>query len=328
MFKTGIAVVLALYVSQWLSLNPVLFVVIAAVMTTQPSIYKSYLHLLEQIQANAIGAVLGVVGYWLIGNEPVVIGIVVVVVILVNLLLKFESSIGLSIVTVVIVMDAPEGALNRFLLIMTGVLIALIVNAIILPPNHEKYMLEHIRNLNFKILPLLRLRYENAIDHLYIRKESIDISRELGKVRELFKLYREEKSFFRKHRKQKVRKIVVYRKLLETMEIELQLIRSLRKQGGQDFESRLQEHLAALAQYHEVIFLKLEGKIHAKTTQYQNISGTAEHLRVLEELLPLDKVPTASDLRPVVTSSLVIELSEHLEQLEMLVNNYLRSRKR
>lgn len=54
--KTGIAIVLALYLATWLGLPTPVFAGIAAVFAIQPSIYRSFLTIVDQVQANIIGA--------------------------------------------------------------------------------------------------------------------------------------------------------------------------------------------------------------------------------------------------------------------------------
>lgn len=53
--KTGIAIVLALYLATWLGLPTPVFAGIAAVFAIQPSIYRSFLTIVDQVQANIIG---------------------------------------------------------------------------------------------------------------------------------------------------------------------------------------------------------------------------------------------------------------------------------
>lgn len=52
--KTGIAIVLALYLATWLGLPTPVFAGIAAVFAIQPSIYRSFLTIVDQVQANII----------------------------------------------------------------------------------------------------------------------------------------------------------------------------------------------------------------------------------------------------------------------------------
>lgn len=55
-FKTGIAITLALYLASWIGLPAPIFAGIAAIFAIQPSIYRSFLIIIDQVQANIIGA--------------------------------------------------------------------------------------------------------------------------------------------------------------------------------------------------------------------------------------------------------------------------------
>ena len=59
-FKTGVAIVFALFIAELLQLPNPVFAGIAAIFAIQPSIYRSYLTVVEQIQSNLIGAMIAV----------------------------------------------------------------------------------------------------------------------------------------------------------------------------------------------------------------------------------------------------------------------------
>ena len=59
--KTGVAIVLALFIAELLGLPNPVFAGIAAIFAIQPSIYRSYLTIIEQIQGNVIGAVIAII---------------------------------------------------------------------------------------------------------------------------------------------------------------------------------------------------------------------------------------------------------------------------
>ena len=60
-FKTGIAITLALYLASWLGLPTPVFAGIAAIFAIQPSIYRSFLTIVDQVQANIIGAATAII---------------------------------------------------------------------------------------------------------------------------------------------------------------------------------------------------------------------------------------------------------------------------
>lgn len=331
--KTGIAVVLAYYVCMWLSLEPPFIAVVAAVLTTQPSIYMSLKFFADQLQANIIGALAAIGAYSVMGSDPIVIGITVMVVIALNMLLRLESSISLAILTVIAVMDNPDGAVNRFVLVMLGVVLAILVNAAFLPPNHERQFKEKLRSLHDRLLPLLR----NVLDHNFtlvsLSKERKELAAELKKAEDLFNTYKDERSLFKKQRKLKQHKLVIYRNMLETLRLELSLLRQLAGELPDEWREPLREGVHEITQAHELIFLKLEGMVKIRQPVDQHLS------RKMEELLGrlFDKPagdPAASsgcsagqaaDRPPqslVRIMGELVELEERLERLNRQVANY------
>jgi len=97
-FKTGLTVALALYISIWLGLEPPVLAAIAAALTIQPSVYRSWKNGLEQVQSNLIGAAVATIFTLALGNEPYIIAMVVMLVIGIILKLKLEKSTSLAVV--------------------------------------------------------------------------------------------------------------------------------------------------------------------------------------------------------------------------------------
>lgn len=322
--KTGLVVILALYICEWFHLEPAFVVVIAAVITTQPSVYRSYKHLLDQVQGNTIGAALGFFAVSLLGNHPILIGLIVIAVIAANLLLKLESSIVLSIITVVIVMDEPSSAINRFLLILTGVVLAMVINTLFFPPNHQKSLLEKLRDLNEHLLLLMRNSLEQPFDNALLKKEKETIESELKKTKDLYHLYYEERMILPKERKQKPYKLALYRQMIEVYDKELQILKCIRKEGKEWFGLHLADHLNALSQYHEIIFLRFEGKLKATASHQKNLKIAEENRHLFEDLMEQDKDLNASELRPIMLVALLTDLAEQLDHLDTLVTSYRR----
>src|SRR3954451_23750537 len=141
--KTGIAIVLALLIAQLIGLPSPVFAGIAAIFAVQPTIYRSYLSIIEQIQGNTIGAVIATIFVLLFGNNVFIIGLAAILVLGLHLKFKLENAIGLSLVTLVAIMETPgdtfiEFAIIRFLTVMLGVLAAFIVNLVFIPPKYEQ----------------------------------------------------------------------------------------------------------------------------------------------------------------------------------------------
>lgn len=72
-FKTGVAIVFALFIAETLHLSHPVFAGIAAIFAIQPSIYRSYLTIVEQIQGNIIGATVAILFVLLFGDRKSVV---------------------------------------------------------------------------------------------------------------------------------------------------------------------------------------------------------------------------------------------------------------
>lgn len=326
MLKTGIAVVLALYIGEWFKLEPVLIIVIAAVFATQPSIFRSYKYFLEQMQANTIGALLGYSGVVMIGNAPIVVGLIVIIVIIINILLKLETSIGLSILTVIIVMETPDGAVDRFLLIMLGIFISILVNAAFLPPNHERNLSELIKELNEHIFLLMRNIVVGGFEESSLNEEKKKIDQDFRKTEEIFNLYKEEKTISLKQRINKPSKLVIYRQMRVVIEKEIDLIMNFRKNANPFFDDQIHESIIELTQYHEHIFMKFDGKIKTKQKHEKN-SKVYEEIEELTQHMLTDYDSKKNNQSPYSLLSIVSllhELAKQLDHLDTLVTSYNR----
>jgi uncharacterized membrane protein YgaE (UPF0421/DUF939 family) len=273
--KTAIAVVVSLYVTEWFSLEPAFLVVLAAVIATQPSIYRSWQYILEQLQANTIGAVIGFVAVFFIGNEPLVIGIVVIVAILINLLLKFDKSIGLSIVTIIVIMEVPEEHLftfgiNRFLLILTGIIISVGINMLFIPPKYETKLIDRIKASSQMVFALLRSMVVLGLDEKTYRKQKDALAAEILKTEELYNLFKEERSYFKKKSMHKTRKLVLLGYMLDSLRMEIDLLDRYKKAASfltdirRPYADELKEMLLNTALYHEQIMMRYAGNTKTK----------------------------------------------------------------
>src|SRR5690606_22629792 len=110
---------------------------VAAIFAMQPTIYRSWRYLLDQLQTNTLGAVLAMAGGAMFSNEPIAVGLVCILVIMICIRLKMNETIGVTLVTVVAVMEASgqwEFAITRFTLILIGIVSAFLINILVFPP--------------------------------------------------------------------------------------------------------------------------------------------------------------------------------------------------
>jgi len=108
-FKTGLAVALAMIVAQYFGFEGGGVIAgIAAIYSTQPSLGRSYTNLKNRIMANTIGGLVAVFVVMTLGYNIYLLGISVMLLIAILNALKLEDVIGLSIVTLIVIMVGTD----------------------------------------------------------------------------------------------------------------------------------------------------------------------------------------------------------------------------
>lgn len=340
-FKTGIALIVALFICDWLELKPPALAAIAATLSIQPTLYRTWKQLREQLEANAIGAVLGVAATYYFGAEPIIVGAVVMIVIIINLRLKLEDSLALSIVTVVAVMETPTGdyllfAWNRFFLTIIGIFSAAIVNAVFLPPHYEKRLFSEVTKLGEKFSLLMRTLIHNEMEEKAFRAEKDEIKAGFKNVEMLYDLYTEEVTRFRKVKYSNTKKLVIFRQMLVVLYKEMDMLRTFERHIYSSFQPDhylfplIQKQLEELTTYHKDILMLYEGVLKPRETWRMPESIYEENQRLLHEFMSLypevKDTPQEEDdgqwrhLFPIVSE--ILEYANQLERLNKLVYTY------
>ncbi len=271
-FKTGLTVMLALYTSIWLNLEPPVLAAIAAALSIQPSVYRSWKNGLEQVQSNLIGAVIATVSILLLGNEPFIIAMVVMLVIGINLQLKFEKSTYLSVVTVLAMMTVPKQeflqfGLDRFFLILIGVLSSFVINIIFFRPQYEKMLFAQHKQLMDQVALSLRFFLDPARDAKASRKDIQEMKKLQENTQNLYLLMQEEKTHFQKARFSQWRKLVVYREMIKLAEEALRFLekaehhRAALEHLQPNLQDTLLNWLERVANEQERVYLLFEKKL-------------------------------------------------------------------
>lgn len=271
-FKTGIAIVVALFVAEMLQLPNAVFAGIAAIFAIQPTLYRSYLTIIEQIQGNLIGAITAVTFVLVFGHQIVTVGLAAVIIILIMLKLGLEKSISLALVTMIAIMEIKGDeflsfALLRLVTIVIGVLSAFIVNLLFMPPKYETKLFQAIHQAQDEIIRWIRLAGRQASEHIATKKSLDKLSERLTQVDLLYSLFKEERSYFKRNTVAKARKLVIYRQMIATSKSSHEVLSRLHKFENElsslpeHFRMMIQERLDALLTYHEQIHLKFVGKL-------------------------------------------------------------------
>ncbi|MEK4427046.1 aromatic acid exporter family protein [Solibacillus sp. FSL K6-1523] len=339
--KTGVAIVFALFLAELLKVPSPVFAGIAAVFAIQPSIYRSYLTILEQIQGNLIGAVIAVCFGLIFGHHIVAIGIAAIIVIGLMMKLKLEKSISLALVTVIAIMEVPGDeflmfGLIRFGTVMLGVFAAFIVNLIFLPPKYEVKLFKNINSVQDDIIRWTRLAVRQASEHVSTKITITKLKSRLNELNTMYDFFKEDRSYVKKQQFAKARKLVVYRQMILTSKKSYELLIRLHKHENElgklpkQFQFIIQDRLDFLLTYHEQLLLKYTGKLrpeHSKWTRHEEYLQGAELMeRFIQQIASAQEEATEdeqfSSYHLLYILSRILDYEENLEHLDTLIVSY------
>lgn len=335
--KTGIAIVIALFIAQLLELPTAVFAGIAAIFAIQPSIYRSYLTIVEQLQGNLIGATVAVVFTLLLGPQLIVVGLAAVVVMIIMLKLGLEKSISLALVTMIAVMEVKGDdfltfALLRVATILVGVLAAFLVNLVFMPPKYETKLFQAIHQAQDEIIRWTRLAGRQASEHSATKKSLSKVKERLEQIDQLYSLFKEERSYVKKTSAAKARRLVVYRQMIITTRSSYDVLKRLHQFENElinlpeHFRMMIQERLEVLLVYHEQLHLKFVGKLKAEREDDGLQSEFIQRQEVMDifakEIAITKEEEDFSTYHLLHVLSSILNYEEQLEHLDMLITSY------
>ncbi|ADC50230.1 MULTISPECIES: FUSC family protein [Alkalihalophilus] len=336
-FKTGLAIIVSLYFAIWVGLEPPMFAALAAAFAIQPSIYRTFQTILEQVQANVIGAVLGVIFVMTFGHEPFVVGLVVILAIAIILKVKLEpTTIPLAIVTIIIVMESPadnfiEFATGRFMLIIIGVFAAFLVNLLFIPPRYETKLYHKMLKATEDIIQWTMLFLRKDADPRMLKRDISRLDEQMVKLDNLYLLYKEERNYFLKNKYGKARKIVLFRQMLITTKKSFIVLKNLERRSEElhqlpcEVQKEIEMQLNRLTQYHDRILLRYVGKVQSlpadETVQEIN-DGKAALTDLYINLYDDPDTVRTQWLHILPAVSQIVEYQEQLEHLDHLVDSF------
>lgn len=334
--KTGIAIVLSLYLGLLLHSPSPVFAGIAAIFAIQPTIYRSYLTIIEQVQGNLIGAILAVIFVLLLGNHIIVIGLAAIVVIIINLKLKLENTIGLTLVTLISIMETQSGnfiqfAGIRFSTIMIGVFSAFIVNLVFMPPKYENKLYSKIVDATEEIIKWIRLSTRHDYDHQQLKTDIKKFKESINMMDLFYKMLKEERYYLKKNLPEKSRKLVIYRQLNVTAKKALDTLKRLHRyenellQLPEDFKQSIQEQVDSLIYHHEQVLLRFIGKIptpapNPEENLYLNKQELFDYFLAHQKETAEQNSPHHYHTMQIVAS--IIDYGEQVEHLDTLITSF------
>lgn len=336
--KTGIAITLALFLAILLNLPSPVFAGIAAVFAIQPSIYRSYLSMIEQIQANVIGAAFAIFFFLIFGNDPFIIGLTAILVIGINLKLKLENTIPVSIVTVIAIMESPGEefiifSIIRFSTIMLGVLSAFIVNLVFLPPKYEKKLYDKIVDHTEEIFKWIRINIRQASDHHTLKTEIEHFKENKIKIDQLYLFYKEERNYLKRNRQAKSRKLVLFRQMITSSNYALDTLKKLHRFENEfhrmpiEFQQTFIKEIDDLINFHEQIILKVIGKIKPHHPSHElNKDLEFDKKKVIDTYLAFQQSEDEEFQKDwyqlIALVSAITDYYDQLEHLNLLLSSY------
>jgi len=328
MLKTGIAVTLALYISIWLNLSSPVMAAVAAIFAMQPSIYRSWRYFLDQLQTNTLGAVLALLAGQVFSNEPIAVGLVCILVIMICLKLKMGDTIGLTLVTVIAVMEASgqwQFALTRFSLSLIGIVSAFLINILLFPPKPKQQFIGQIQNTFDRMSLLMRTAISDEIKENVFRDKKRELEDAIKSLSSKYQLFEEEQKKMKRASFSQTRLLVVYKQMLNALRkgrevldaVEEHYFQSDREVG---IDRIFDEQLERLIKFHEHILLKFEEKLKPNCLEASQLDQ--ENTAFIQGVLSLAIEEPEGRLRLSIVGATMYDYGYQLERLNRLVEHY------
>ncbi|GAA0498632.1 aromatic acid exporter family protein [Salinibacillus aidingensis] len=331
--KTGLAVSIAMYAALLFDFTAAVFAGIAAVFSIQPSIYRSYQKVLQQIEANLLGAVIAIVMVSMLGNDPVIIGFTIILVMAICIGFGMKQEIVmLAVVTVIAIMettDMPfvEFAVTRVSSVFIGIFSALLVNLVFLPPKYETRLFKQIEQTSNEILQWIRLSSRHLSDQPALKEEIEKLIEDITKLDHTYLLFSEERTYSRKRRYTKARKQVLFRQLIHTAKKSLEVLRTLQRYDqtlghlSHDLKTRIVKQIDEVVHIHEKLIMMCMGKIREDDEQVVHPDEGEDITALLEDIIAFTQNKSdAWQFLPLAGK--LMDYENQLEHLKKLLGSY------
>lgn len=327
MLKTGIAVTLALYVSTWLHFSPPVIAAVAAIFAVQPSIYRSWRYFLDQVQTNTVGATIALLAGMFFSNDPIAIGVVCVLVIMLCIKFKMEETIGLTLVTVVAVMEASgqwDFALNRFLLSLIGIVSAFVINIAFLPPKPKSQFYEQVDSVFIQLSLLLRTAISDEIKEKVFREQKQALQDGLASLTAKYKLLEEEQKKLKRTKYRQTRQLVVDKQMLYTLQKGFEALEAVHEHFFQaertaDMNKSFDRHLEKMIKFHEHVLLKFEDKL--KSGSWDSTPAEEANDVFMKQAMTRFNEGMEGSLRLIIVASAIYDYGHQTARLNRIVEH-------
>ncbi|WP_067840784.1 FUSC family protein [Amphibacillus sediminis] len=333
-FKTGLAVAIALYAAALIGFPSTVFAGFAAVFAMQPSIYQSFKTIVKQLQANLVGVCTATIISYIIGNDPVVVGFAVVIVISLCRFFKLEkSAVSIALIAVISVMERTDMeiyqfAFLRFSSLMLGIVSASLVNLLFLPPKYETTLFQYIEHITGEILQWLRVTIRHLSDDPSLKKEMKQINGEIRRMDELYSLFSEERVYFQKNRLLRARKLVVFRQLIKVTHKSFAVLKAIQSVDNranlipEQVRDKLVQEIDLAIHAHEHLLLGFMRRIKRSEQQHVHHLTDSNIPELVDSLLDMYQRNDTDYLTFLPLATTLITYHQELTHLQTLLNSY------
>lgn len=166
--KTVLAVTVSIFLAQQLGLERVALAALVALLTVQRTFYRSLVLSLGKLGSVLLGAILGTVFGYLLGNTPLAYGLATLFSILICLQLRWQENIIITNVTAITIILSDAGNLGIYSLkqTLTGLLAAacaLVINYLF-TPNHEQEVTGKLRQVEENLRRVVDMIIEEMLN--------------------------------------------------------------------------------------------------------------------------------------------------------------------
>lgn len=283
--KTGLSVFITAYICQ--SLNfPVIFAVIAAIVTIEPTVAASIKKGKIRLPAAAIGAAFAMLFDFWFGPVPLAFALAAVCTIIVCHRLHWDEAIIVATLTAVAMIPETEdhfllSFIVRLVTTSIGIIVSTVVNLLVMPPHFDRMIDRLEKELAERVAALLRdcVRYVCCREKRpqNFRSRFSRLSKDLERTFQLIQYQREEWGY-RKHSMADIRTFTIQQK-------EIALLEKLIHHLGNLITMEPVEKTAAKAQRLEGMTETIVAHICSKTMEEDGLEAVSADLRqwVMEE---------------------------------------------
>lgn len=221
--KTGIAVFISMYIAEIFQLNSPFFVCIASVLTMQVTVSESFAIGRNRMIGTLIGAGIAILCIVMNLSSSILNALWIILTIFICVQLNLKKSITIAcLVFLSIVLQSVEGdgvlyGLSRILDTFVGIMVGVLVNFFVFPPNIQKRIILYEKSLmkeTFGVLDALFLK-ARVIDLQGLREKLEVLNREYAIFKGEINLF-----FHKKNRKLQIQQnILIFSKLIQQLEI-------------------------------------------------------------------------------------------------------------